>query len=432
MYKATDIVTNGITEGTEARKQRGMEIAALARIDKDNGAYLVPSVTSPRKTKYRVSLDGDKFSCTCPDFETRGCRCKHVYAVEYTLKREQSVTVESDGSATITETVTVTKTRKTYPQNWPAYNEAQQNEKRDFQRLLHDLCKDLPTPPQVGRGQRRIPMPDAIFCAVFKVFCTLSARRFTSDMCDAQAKGYIAKVPHFNSVLNVLENAETYPILLSLIERSSLPLKSIEVDFAIDSTGFAYSRFLRWYDAKYNKFGSEQQWIKAHICTGVKTNIITAIEIRERDTNDCLPVPELIDNTAKNFTMKEVSADKGYSGRGTHDAIDKVGAVPFVAFKANTTGGVGGMFEKMFHYFQFQREDFLAHYHKRSNVESTVMMVKTKFGDSVKSKTEIAAKNEVLAKVLCHNIACLVTAIYELGIEPVFCTTKVASAQRVS
>jgi transposase len=275
-------------------------------------------------------------------------------------------------------------------------------------------------------------MPDAIFCAVFKVFCTLSARRFTSDMCDAQAKGYIAKVPHFNSVLNVLENAETYPILLSLIERSSLPLKSIEVDFAIDSTGFAYSRFLRWYDAKYNKFGSEQQWIKAHICTGVKTNIITAIEIRERDTNDCLPVPELIDNTAKNFTMKEVSADKGYSGRGTHDAIDKVGAVPFVAFKANTTGGVGGMFEKMFHYFQFQREDFLAHYHKRSNVESTVMMVKTKFGDSVKSKTEIAAKNEVLAKVLCHNIACLVTAIYELGIEPVFCTTKVASAQRVS
>jgi transposase len=239
-------------------------------------------------------------------------------------------------------------------------------------------------------------------------------------MCDAQAKGYIAKVPHFNSVLNVLENPDTSPILLSLIEKSSLPLRSVEVDFAIDSTGFAYSRFLRWYDAKYNKFGSEQQWIKAHICTGVKTNVITAIEIRDRDTNDCLPVPYLIDNTAKNFTMQEVSADKGYSGRGTHDAITKVGAVPFVAFKANTTGGVGGMFEKMFHYFQFQREDFLAHYHKRSNVESTVMMVKTKFGDSVKSKTEVAAKNEVLAKVLCHNISCQVSAIYELGISPTF------------
>src|ERR1700679_2058200 len=98
MFKANDIVTDGITEGTEARRHRGMEIAALARIDKENGLYLVPSVTSPRKTKYQVNLDGDKFSCTCPDFETRGCKCKHVYAVEYAIRREQSVTVESDGS----------------------------------------------------------------------------------------------------------------------------------------------------------------------------------------------------------------------------------------------------------------------------------------------------------------------------------------------
>lgn len=55
-----------------------------------------------------------------------------------------------------------------------------------------------------------------------------------------------------------------------------------------------------------------------------------------------------------------------------------------------------------------------------SNVESTVMMVKTKFGDAVRSKTDVAAKNEVLCKILCHNIACLISAIYELGIEPEF------------
>jgi len=74
----------------------------------------------------------------------------------------------------------------------------------------------------------------------------------------------------------------------------------------------------------------------------------------------------------------------------------------------------------MFHYFQFKRETFLAHYHQRSNIESTVMMVKTKFGDAVRSKTEVAAKNEVLAKILCHNLCCLISAIYELGLEPMF------------
>jgi len=50
------------------------------------------------------------------------------------------------------------------------------------------------------------------------------------------------------------------------------------------------------------------------------------------------------------------------------------------------------------------------------------MMVKTKFGDAVRSKTEVAAKNEVLAKILCHNLCCLISAIYELGLEPVFAT----------
>jgi hypothetical protein len=44
------------------------------------------------------------------------------------------------------------------------------------------------------------------------------------------------------------------------------------------------------------------------------------------------------------------------------------------------------------------------------------MMIKTKFGDSLRSKTDPAMKNETLAKILCHNICCLISAMYELGI----------------
>jgi transposase len=419
--------TAQITDGIEARKHRGLEIAALARIERDGEFYIVPSQFRPNPTRYKVRL-GENPSCECLDFETRGCKCKHQFAVEYYIKRE--LISHADGSTTVTGSITVKKTRKTYPQDWPAYNEAQQNEKREFQRLLADICRDIPTPPQIGRGQRCLPMSDMVFSAVFKVYCMMSARRFTSDLCDAQAKGYIENVPHFNSVLNTLENPALFQMLIGLIERASLPLQSIETKFAVDSTGFAYSRFVRWYDIKYNKFTAEQQWVKAHICTGVKTNVITAVEIHGRDTGDITQLPALVETTAKNFKMEEVSADKGYSGREPHDAIAKVGATPFIAFKSNTTGGVGGLFAKMFHYFQFKREDFLAHYHQRSNVESTVMMVKTKFGDAVKSKTDVAAKNEVLAKILCHNICCLISAIYELGIDPVFCTMKDSPAQQ--
>ncbi|MBU0953234.1 MAG: transposase [Nanoarchaeota archaeon] len=62
----------------------------------------------------------------------------------------------------------------------------------------------------------------------------------------------------------------------------------------------------------------------------------------------------------------------------------------------------------------FNREKFLAHYHKRSNVETVFHMVKTKFGDSVKSKTKTAQYNEVLLKILCHNICVLIQEMCEL------------------
>jgi transposase len=414
-------ITNGITAGVEVRRQRGMEIAALARIDRDGEFYVVPSVTNPVPTKYKVKLDGLFPKCNCRDHEQRGCKCKHIYAVEYLIQREQSVTVSPDGSTTVTDRVTITKTRKTYPQDWPAYNKAQQVEKRDFQSLLHDLCKDLPTPPQTGRGQRRLPMSDAVFSAVFKVYSTMSARRFTSDLCDAQAKGYIANVPHFNSVLNYLENPDLFPILTAMVERAAMPLKAVESNYAVDSTGFCFSRFARWYDVKYNRFTCKQEWVKAHVMCGVKTNVVTAVEIHGKDSGDALHLPALVNTTAANgFKIGDVTADKGYTGRDTHDAIAKVGGNPFIMFKANTTGGVGGLFAKMFHYFNYRREEFLGHYHQRSNVESTVMMVKTKFGDGLKSKTDVAGKNEVLCKLVCHNICCLISAIYELEIEPVF------------
>jgi transposase len=53
-------------------------------------------------------------------------------------------------------------------------------------------------------------------------------------------------------------------------------------------------------------------------------------------------------------------------------------------------------------------------------VETTFSMIKRKFGDSLRSKTETAQVNETLAKVLCHNIVVLIHEMYELGIEPVF------------
>jgi hypothetical protein len=47
-------------------------------------------------------------------------------------------------------------------------------------------------------------------------------------------------------------------------------------------------------------------------------------------------------------------------------------------------------------------------------------MVKAKFGDSIRSKTDTAMANESLCKVLCHNLCCLIQSTYELGVVATF------------
>ena len=96
-----------------------------------------------------------------------------------------------------------------------------------------------------------------------------------------------------------------------------------------------------------------------------------------------------------------------------------LGCAPHV-HRSSFTGAIGGIYEKAFLYFKLHREEFDARYHQRSNIESTFSMVKAKFGDSVRSKTDVAIGNEVLAKIVCHNICCLISAMYELGITPEF------------
>ncbi len=270
------------------------------------------------------------------------------------------------------------------------------------------------------KGQPRLPLSDAIFAAVFKVYSTVSARRFMSDLREATERGYLTKAPHFNSIYNYLENPHVTDILRALIAETSLPLKAVESDFACDSSGFMTSRFVKWFDHKYGTERKKAEWVKCHLMCGVKTNVVTAVEIHDMNAADSPILPALVAATALNFNMREVSADKAYSGTENHDAIAKAGATPFIAFKANTTGGAGGLFAQMFHYFSLRREEFLTHYHKRSNVESTFSMIKAKFGDAVRSKTDVAMKNEVLAKIVCHNIVCVIHEMYELGVEPKF------------
>lgn len=53
-------------------------------------------------------------------------------------------------------------------------------------------------------------------------------------------------------------------------------------------------------------------------------------------------------------------------------------------------------------------------------METAFHMIKTKFGDSVSSKKKRSQINEVLLKVLCHNICVVIQEMHELGMKSNF------------
>lgn len=404
----------------DLRQAKALEIAARMRITFKDGAWLVPSMSG--NGTYSVVLKPGGSTCTCPNHELTGQDCKHVLAAQFVCERDYG------GKTLLIDTGTLPK-KTTYKQDWPAYTEAQYREKRRFQKLLFELCRNVPDLPAPKTGRRPHRAADSIFSMVFKVYSTFSARRFMTDLEDAHAAGYLMNPIPAIKVNQFMENAAFTPTLQTLIRQSALPLSVVETKFAPDSSGFSTSKFEKWFDHKYGCQRTKNVWVKAHIMVGVKTNVITAVEIKDKDAGDSPQFKDLVLQTCAGFKIDEVSADKAYLSHENLEMIDALGGTAFVPFKSNSVQGLEGtVWEKMFHYFQFRREEFLAHYHPRSNVESTFSAVKRKFGDAVRSKNDVAMKNEVLCKFLAHNICCLIQEQCELGIDPVFWQDEPAQA----
>lgn len=394
----------------DARQLAALELAARAKIVWTGKHWFVPSMSGTGN--YRV--DAGSKACTCEDFELRGQvrPCKHILAVDIVRARDTGIVTPPEPACD--EKGKPKKKRPTYKQDWPKYNAAQTNEKRLFLHLLADLCGTVEDPPH-KRGRRPIPLRDQLFAAVFKVYSTFSGRRFTTDLQAAREAGHIGVAPHYNSVFRVFELAGTTSHLQQLITLSAVPLRAVETTFAADSSGFSTNRFGRWFDAKYGVDRTEATWVKCHLMCGVNTHIVTAVELGKDHDGQILP--PLHAKTADTFDIKEVCADKAYLSRTNLELVDVAGGVPLIPFKVNSRPDKQGeVWEKLFHHFALRREQFLARYHQRSNVESVFSMVKRKFGDGLRSKTFPALHNEALAKVLCHNLVVLVHEMYELGI----------------
>lgn len=408
----TALGPNDPDDGDEGRQQRGLAIAAIAPILPHRFGYKVPAQSGVGS--YLVNLDDGLF-CECPDFEKSGRACKHIYAVQLVLQRQKG------------DPPLVAPKPQPVPlsQSWAAYDAAQVHEGDYFRVLLRELCDTVEQPPQ-GRGRPRMPLSDMLYGMGLKVYSNRSTRRAMSTIRDAVAAGRMETEPSYSTPIRYFESPEVTPVLRSLIQASALPLRDIEVDFAIDSSGIASTAYHRWFDAKWGHSKKEAQWVKLHIMVGVRTNIVTVADATAHQSADTVYLPDFVRITAENFRIEELSADLAYSSRKNLHAVVDAGGTPYIPFRYNAVAKPAqkrqydALWEKMYHLFTLHEAEFNRHYHKRSNVETAFHMLKAKFGNVIRARTPVAQVNEALMKVLCLNICTLVHAMYSLGISPAF------------
>lgn len=306
-----------------------------------------------------------------------------------------------------------------YSQAWHKYNLAKTNEKRLFIELLRDLVK-IVKEPEYGFGRPPMKIKDMLFCLGLKLYSNRSGRKAYSDYLLSEKGGFIEQAPHFNTLKDFLNCEATYDLLSKLLVISAIPLKKLEDQYSIDSSGFGTYTRERWNRVKWGKKVNFKDYMKGHILIGTRTNIICECEVTPGNFSDIRQAPAIIKKASNNFNIKEVSGDKGYSSKLVYRIIQSIGALPYIPFKHSTkepTENSPDIWNKMFLLFRDNSNEWKEHYHVRSNVESTFAMIKRNLGEFLYSKNYVAQRNELMMKFICHNICVLIQEIYERKIE---------------
>lgn len=410
----TALGPNDADDGPEGRRLRGLAISATVAIRKSKVGYVVPSQSNAGS--YVVSVDDGGY-CTCPDYEKRQQPCKHFYAVVCTIQREEL----SDG--TIRETTKAVSVK--YTRDWSAYNAAQMNEGKHFKTLLRSLCDSVPNVDYTF-GRPNLPLSDILYALCYRAYSGKSGRRMNSEIEELAEQGLLEKAPSFAVLGKYMVDSEITPVVQNLITLSSLPLRAVERDFAIDSTGFASGSYTDWNSEKWG--GEEKKkkvWVKASFTTGVKTNIIVRADVTVHPHGDAPYLIPHLNTVGEHFAIDEFSADKGYISKSNLTAIEDAGAKAYIPFRKNAVPHLvmdegDEVWNRLLAYYVFNRAEFDSRYHKRSNVESSIGAIKAKLHEKLRSKTGTGMVNEVLLKVLAYNLTALVRSMYELGITPEF------------
>ena len=335
--------------------------------------------------------------------------------------------------------------RRRYDRDWRAYNSGQTHEMTDVKRLLGGVSDVLNLfearfqGPR-GRGRPSVPLGHAIFAVVMKAYSGWSSRRLESLLCESAELGYLrnvplcssrggvegvpvpasdtVRIPQFNTVCSFLRSEWLTPVLLELVTATALPLKGVDLVFAVDGTGLSTTWYDRWLDVRLAKESDRQKFVKLHAVVGVTSNIMARVAISPGAHHDNPYFGPLVIEVAKHFNVGAVVADMGYSSRANHELGRELGVHVEIPFKSNTrppshdgTAWDDDLLRSLDH-----NDLDLVIYHLRSLVETAFSTRMRIFPAKIRTKDFVTQTNEALAGVVAYNLRVLAGAVWTRGL----------------
>src|SRR3989338_6596651 len=220
--------------------------------------------------------------------------------------------------------------KERWPRNEVLYNKIQETEFLNFFESVRHLTN------YVCKGRRMKSMVQCLL--IWRKFPNLSTRRARGFLLLLKKFGIITfDIPCFKTLSNYNENNSMLIFLDELIEESSKPLSVIEHDFATDATGIKTKLFSSWYSLRCKKEIRKRDHLTVHISTGIKSKIVTALNVENNQGRDNEIFREQVEKTSENFKVSEWSADGMYWAKNNCKKISEIGGKPYFKCKSGIT-----------------------------------------------------------------------------------------------
>jgi transposase len=229
---------------------------------------------------------------------------------------------------------------------------------------------------------------------------------------------------HYNRFSDYLNSLQTTAQLNWANAEVCSPLIPFVEEVMLDGTGISVTTHGSYRADRYGFLSDTARYLRLNLVMDRRFGIFPVALVtpeKGEKTGELSQAPLLLARLkALGYTAKYVFGDLLYSTEPMHEAILAFGAEPVIPFKTIYTPArlpTSDLMRRFYKQFLADPEAFRARYRYRVLIEAEISALKRRFSENIRSREPIARVNEILFKVLCHNICCIIHAATEHGLD---------------